>query len=110
MVEYKGKLWIIGGSITSPNGNGSRNDVWTSEDGENWTRVRAHNVDSGPHPTTESQVVVYNGLLYVFNGTRNTIQTSSDGITWEYVAWTGSVNDGTHYPPLQGHQVVVFSK
>jgi hypothetical protein len=109
-VVHNGELYTVGGFVLDAIGGGDRNDVWKTSDAINWTMVRAHDVEdlNAPHPSSESQVLSYGGLLYVFNGERNTIQTSSDGAVWEQVAWEGNVLEGTHYPPLQGHQVIEF--
>lgn len=110
-VVHNGELYTLGGFVLDNGDGGDRNDVWKTSDGINWTQVRAHDPFdlNAPHASSESQVVSYQGLLYVFNGERNTIQTSADGAVWEQVAWEGSVSEGTHYPPLQGHQVVVYN-
>ncbi|NNC84428.1 MAG: hypothetical protein HKN79_12715 [Flavobacteriales bacterium] len=109
-VIHNGELYTIGGLVVDAGDGGDRNDVWKTSDRITWTQVRAHDVFDlyAPHPSTESQVLSYGGLLYVFNGERNTIQTSSDGVVWNQVPWEGNVSEGTHYPPLQGHQVVEF--
>ena len=109
-VVHNGELYVIGGFVLDAGDGGDRNDVWKTSDGTNWVQVRAHDPFdlNAPHPSSESQVLSYGGLLYVFNGERNTIQTSVDGVSWEQVPWKGSVSEGTHYGPIQGHQVVEF--
>ncbi len=109
-VVHNGELYVIGGFVLDNGDGGDWNDVWKTSDGTNWTQVRAHDVFdlNAPHPSSESQVLSYAGLLYVFNGERNTIQTSADGVSWEQLPWEGSVSEGTHYGPVQGHQVVEF--
>ena len=56
----------------------------------------------------EHQMVEYQNKLYVFDGNRNTIHVSSTGSEWESVDYKGKVEDGTHYSPRSGHQVVEF--
>ena len=104
---HNDQLYVVGGKVFDDVESGNFNDVW-SYNGTDWTQIRATDAFDldAPNPSDDSQVLSYGGLLYVFNGERNTIQTSSDGVTWEQVAWTGMVSEGTHYPPVQGHQVV----
>jgi len=94
-VEYQGKLWVIGGS----DGTTYYNDVWSSEDGENWREVLAN--DATP-PGTQfpqrrgHQVYSFDDKLWVVGGYTgaaylNDVWNSTDGITWaNNLADTGS--------------------
>ena len=113
MLQYNGKLWILGGTAISNNGgqSGELNDVWSSiNNGESWDLVKGYTEPPvGFQPSEEHQAVVFKGEMWVLNGNRNTAHKSSDGLTWENVGFSGSVSDGTHYSPRNQHQAVVYN-
>lgn len=83
VLVYNNKMWFIGGL----DGTVSRNDVWYSSDGTNWTQATA----AAAFPARDSFTsTVYNNLMWVFGGiTENGSTTylndawySSDGVTW----------------------------
>ena len=111
MINYNGKIWIIGGLAINDDGSGGEyNDVWNSSDGGNtWNLVKENTAPpEGFTPSEEHQAVVFRNEIWVLNGNRNTTHKSSDGITWETVSFSGSVSDGTHYGPRNQFQAVVF--
>jgi hypothetical protein len=60
-VQYRGKMWVIGGNL-----GGSRyNDVWSSSDGEIWTEVTSSAAWSG---RAYYSVVVYKDIMWVLGG------------------------------------------
>ncbi len=112
MVNYNGKLWILGGLVVSPTVNGETNEVWSSDDnGETWTLVKPNNPGSTDCfvASDEHQVVVFNNEIWVMEGNRNTVKKSTDGINWETVSFSGAVADNTHYLPRNQHQSAVFN-
>ncbi|PKA82960.1 galactose oxidase-like protein [Ulvibacter sp. MAR_2010_11] len=111
MVDYNGKLYIIGGSVLNDdNTGGEYNDVWSSDDeGDTWTLVKGNTPEIGFVRSDEHQAVVFNNEIWVLNGNRNTAHKSSDGVTWENMQFTGNVSMGTHYDPRHQHQAVVFN-
>ena len=80
VVVFQDKLWLIGGS----GGNGSNifelNDVWHSEDGENWTQV----LENAPFSERSNhKVVVFDDKMWLIGGNdNNEIWYSTDGLSW----------------------------
>jgi len=112
MVNYNGKLWILGGLVISPDVNGETNEVWTSDDnGFSWQLIKENDPSSLDCfvPSEEHQAVVFNNEIWVMEGNRNTVKKSTNGIQWESVAFSGSVANDTHYLPRNQHQCVVFN-
>jgi len=89
VVEFKGKLWLLGGTENYYFGDSSslKNDVWSSSDGKNWELVTA---DAGWAPRAYHQAVALGNKLYVFGGGNyvpeyrafNDVWSSEDGIHW----------------------------
>jgi hypothetical protein len=85
--EFKGKLWLFGGGVIdgekSDNPN-SRNEVWTSTDGINWTEAK---INSARLPSGTS--VVFDDKLWFIGGNRNdgrfdsALFVSEDGVNWQ---------------------------
>ncbi|BAO75527.1 kelch repeat-containing protein [Winogradskyella sp. PG-2] len=112
MVNYNGKLWILGGLVISPDVNGETNEVWTSDDnGETWELIKPNSPGSTECfvASDEHQAVVFNNEIWVIEGNRNTVRKSTDGITWEFVSFSGAVADNTHYLPRNQHQCAVLN-
>jgi hypothetical protein len=86
MVEYQGKLWLFGSANHVDEKFGTDqflNDVWSSEDGLNWTQVTA----SAPwSPRDEPMVVVYDDQLFMLGGQGHAdVWRSTDGKDWTQV-------------------------
>ncbi len=101
-VVYNDKLWVIGGLCFDKSSNiDDLNDVWVTDDGQNWTCVsRATPFSSrGGHST-----VVYNNKLWVIGGiaTSSDIWNTTDGKNWFLV-----MNDAA-FGSRGGHATVVF--
>jgi hypothetical protein len=90
VLEFKDKLWIIGGTENYYFGDQTslKNDVWSSEDGKRWQLQTA----SAPWtPRAYHQAVVLNNKMYVFGGgnyvpqyeAKNDVWSSEDGIQWK---------------------------
>jgi hypothetical protein len=85
-VAYNGLMWVIGGG----NGTTCFNDVWSSPDGQNWTKVLANNSSAGTTQFSQRwghASVVYDGLMWVIGGRNssgffNDVWYSSDGVIW----------------------------
>lgn len=89
IVEFKGKMWILGGTTHYYYGNDSSllNDVWFSVDGIHWELA----TDQAPwSPRAFHQAVALNGRIYVMGGGNydpeyfgfNDVWSSADGIHW----------------------------
>ncbi len=114
---FKNKMWTMGGL----NGNGDVtyghkikyweapyfNDIWTSDDGANWSRVAEHAEWS---PRRSMSVVLFKGALWMFggwgpiNGYAKDVWKSTDGVIWKRVVsnvpW--SVREGQTAEVFQG--------
>lgn len=102
LVEFKGKLWLFGGTENYYFGDGSslKNDIWVSEDGWSWTRVAASSAWS---PRAYHQVIAHQGKLYLMGGgnytpsyeARNDVWVSENGKDWkqltERAPWHGRI-------------------
>ncbi|HOZ45772.1 MAG TPA: galactose oxidase [Candidatus Hydrogenedentes bacterium] len=92
IVEFKGKMWILGGTENYYFGDLSslKNDVWCSADGANWELVTA---DAGWAPRAYHQAAVLGDTMYVFGGGNyvpeyfafNDVWASEDGAHWRRV-------------------------
>lgn len=85
VVDFKGKLWLVGGTEFKFNSfRGTvKNDIWSSVDGINWVEE----VESAAFsPRRGHQVVVYKNKMWLIGGysseKKNDVWSSSDGITW----------------------------
>ena len=92
VVEFKGKIWLLGGTENYYFGDkGSlKNDVWYSSNGKDWKLATS---DAGWSPRAYHQAAVLNGKIYVFGGgnyvpeyhAKNDVWSSGDGIHWTKV-------------------------
>ncbi|MEJ2554352.1 MAG: hypothetical protein P8079_10250, partial [Gammaproteobacteria bacterium] len=76
---FNGKLWLVGGWDGS-----FKNDVWSSDDGVNWTLVTRN---AGFAFQANHQLVAYDNKLWVIAGYdgssyMNDVWSSSDGKVW----------------------------
>jgi hypothetical protein len=103
---FHDQIWLIGGVSGKYRENETAlNDIWTSHDGNNWTRITGH-ADFSPrygHGT-----VVFHGKLWVIGGHRNFTSTndvwsSDDGINWTLVT------EHAGFSPRLFHSVTVFN-
>jgi hypothetical protein len=92
VVEFRGKLWILGGTESYYFGDNKslKNDVWYSSDGKLW-KLATDN--AGWSPRAYHQAAVLNGKIFVFGGgnyvpeyhATNDVWSSEDGIHWTQV-------------------------
>jgi hypothetical protein len=98
-VAFDGKLWVIGGSIST----GATNDVWSSSDGVVWTQATANAAFAARY---SHRVVSFNNAMWLTAGgaatTYNDIWRSTDGMTWTRVTPVG-----THFSARTRHEAVV---
>lgn len=87
-VYWKGKFWLMGGDT----GAQRLNDVWSSNDGMQWTQVTANAAWSG---RSDFGCVVFKDKLWVLGGSGQSYQPlndlwcSSDGSNWQKVGTAG---------------------
>ena len=92
LVVFKGKMWLLGGTENYYFGDerSLKNDVWYSENGQDWTLATA---DAGWSPRAYHQAVVHDGKKWVMGGgnytpryhARNDVWCSEDGVNWTRV-------------------------
>lgn len=90
IVEFKGRMWILGGTENYYFGDKEslRNDVWSSTDGIQWQQEIEHAPWS---PRAYHQAVVLGDRLWVLGGgnyvpeyhAKNDVWSSTDGVHWE---------------------------
>jgi len=64
VVVYNGKLWLLGGYFWDGTKTNYLNDVWSSEDGVNWTLENEHAGWAG----RDCYAVTFNDRIYVLGG------------------------------------------
>lgn len=98
-VVFDGKMWVIGGYDTE-----SKNDVWYSENGTNWTQANPSAPFSGRVDHTS---IVFDNKMWVIGGFdgewKNDIWSSVNGVDWEEVV--GPIP----FEVRHGHTSVVFN-
>lgn len=90
MVEFDNKFLFMGGQKPETfNPKTYYNDIWTSTDGENWTKIKENAAWSA---RCNFNLVVFNNHLWIIGGKNdnqsgylNDIWKSSDGINWTLV-------------------------
>ena len=84
VVEYKDRLYAMGGTDGNSASN-RKNDVWSSVDGEIWTRVT---MNAAWTARQGHQVVVHNDRMYVLGGFDggyyDDVWSSTDGRIWSF--------------------------
>ena len=89
----KSQIFVLGGSLGG--NNGSKNDVWSSGNGINWTMKTANAMRwSGGY---DDQAIAHNGKIYVLGGgSKNDIWSSGNGRNWTLETgnsgWSGRHN------------------
>lgn len=89
IVEFKDRMWIIGGTEAYYYGDSThlKNDVWSTADGLHWQLE----TESAPWPARAfHQAVVLNDRIYIFGGGTydpaykgfNDVWSSADGVHW----------------------------
>ena len=90
VVEFKGKIWVIGGWNYAT----YHSQVWNSSDGVNWTRLP----DAPWQPRHCAGFVVYKDAIWVISGRGYPdVWKSGDGINWTLV--TDTAPWGRRYLP-----------
>ncbi|MEM0932455.1 MAG: kelch repeat-containing protein [Bacteroidota bacterium] len=102
---FQNKVWVIGGLVPDDGDTNRANDIWSSQDGINWTLE----VEEAPFsPRFGLKSIVFQEKLWVIGGfdredTRNDVWSSVDGINW-----TLEVEEA-NFPGLRSHELVVFN-
>ena len=88
-VEFKGRLWVLGGVEQYYYGDTEslKNDVWATDDGVNWTLV----LQNAPwNPRAFHTTLVFMDRLWIIGGgnyvptysSYNDVWSTADGVTW----------------------------
>lgn len=112
-VVFKNKFWVIGGRNGSASSASSyKNDVWSSDDGINWTQQSIN----GTHFSARDyhQVVVFQNKLWVIGGTtingyKNDVWSSTDGVNWTEELTHSASPGANQFSRRYDHKVVVFN-
>lgn len=104
-VVLDGRIWVFGGGNYLPNYK-AYNDVWSSTDGENWTKAN----DQAPwHGRIWFNAAVYHDRMWVLGGWSNNpsknwndVWHSTDGKTW------AELKTKNIWPPRHEHSTYVF--
>lgn len=101
-IVFSDKMWIIGGYKSST----YFNDVWSSTDGETWSRATNSAFSTG---RSDFAMVDFDGKMWVLGGKTDAttltdeVYTSTDGITWTQETITNS------FGARSGHEAIVFN-
>lgn len=99
LVEFQGKLWLLGGADhrdSKYTTDSFLNDVWSSDDGLNWTQVTA----AAPwSPRSYPRIAIFNDEMYLLGGESHAdVWKSSNGKDWtqltEDAPWGGAGREG----------------
>jgi len=88
LIEFNGKLWVIGGvSFSSDVNRGLLNDVWSSTDGLTWSEEVSNNSNTSFTPRASHTTVVFQDKIWVIGGSGvnsllNDVWSSPDGVNW----------------------------
>ncbi len=120
-VVFNNKIWLIGGYDKTH----YRNDVWYSEDGNNYTLVNT-NYDAEFGSRFDGELIGYNNKIWMIgglnkggagiNGLSNDVWSSSDGINWdcEFGSYTLATNGiacnhaSPAWEPRFSHRLLVY--
>jgi hypothetical protein len=117
---FKNKLWVMGGQTLQLDDcpgpaapTQIYNDVWTSSDGANWSKVAAASEASWAPRGVICGAVVFNGRMWLIGGgvygtsstpdvAYNDVWNSADGVNWSRVI------DHAPWDPRIYHDITVF--
>jgi hypothetical protein len=68
VVVFDGKMWVFGGNISDTGGFDTLNDVWRSDDGKNWTKVRSDDDTSGFTARSDGTAVFFDNKVWLIAG------------------------------------------
>ena len=104
-VVHDGRIYVMGGAHNTS--NGVLNDVWSSDDGKNWTEEKAN--AEWPARQDFEAVSINDEVIWMMGGkdqsgtSLNDVWGSSDGKTWQKVLdarWSARVGfDAVVFPP-----------
>ena len=110
VVSFDGRMWLIGGVRGTP--AEFLNDVWSSADGNTWTRVTT----AAPFaPRAEHSLTVFQGRLWVIAGRNSTgylddAWSSLDGVTWRLESHFGNYGRAGHRTIVHNSRMYVIGR
>jgi len=102
---FKDKIWVIGGRGPEDLIITQHNDIWSSEDGENWTLALTRAPFS---KRSFLKSIVFKDKLWVIGGfarglgSKNDVWSSENGIDWDLEI------EEANFPPLQNFELLSF--
>lgn len=106
VVVLNNKMYLLGGFTLIGSNGYNMNDVWSTVDGINWTRVTA----SAPWSIRRAHAAtVFNGKMWVSGGGaestggKNDVWSSPDGLTWT------CATPAAPWTPRAGHNLLAFN-
>lgn len=110
---FKGQMWAIGGASGSADGSVTYyySDVYFSGNGAHWTTANTNAPFGGRYG---SQVLSYNGMLWLIGGNSNGILmndvwNSTDGNTWTQVLASTNSTTPTQFSPREDFCALVYN-
>lgn len=108
VVEFKGRLFLMGGwTMSEGGGSNTVHDIWRSFDGFNWELVETTNspgLSSGFDATVFDEKIWTVGTYYnTHEDQRATIWSSSDGVLWQEVLGNAP------FVSRADHEIVAFN-
>ena len=108
VVVFDNKMWVMGGF-----GGGEWNDVWSSSDGENWTRL-THIRDGAEWPIrNDHAAVVFDNKMWIMGGSgrANNRKAILSDVWWSTNGsdWTNT-NASEHWTNRDAHAAVVLNE
>lgn len=109
-VSFDNKIWVVnGGNEQSHSSDRYSSDIWTSDHGQNWSKIKSlgDSYTRMGHTTN-----VFDGKIWIVHGYyheetygyreyRHNVMSSDDGENWRWIR-------SGPYPPRSGHKSVVF--
>lgn len=99
---FKGRMWVIGGGrYRAPDAAAvTYNDVWSTEDGANWT---LHTANAPWSPRRSHSVCVFDNRLWIIGGysdgsSIDEIWSSADGANWAQLPAAPGANSSNMWP------------
>lgn len=108
---FRDRMWLMGGWTNGRlEGHGATNEVWSSDDGQNWVNTGK----AGWSPRIAAATVTFKDQVWILGGTenyyfgdesslKNDVWSSADGKTWT------CVTSAAEWSPRAYHQAVVLN-
>ncbi|MEM8499730.1 MAG: hypothetical protein AAF542_17030 [Pseudomonadota bacterium] len=105
-IVFSDRIWLIGGVSNSLTNTGHLSDIWSSEDGINWTQEAANSDFVGRQG---HQLLVFNGRLWLIGGLGSEGLLSDVWSTANGIEWSLESNE-TNFEGRADFQALVFDQ